>query len=219
MLLNIFQQGLDPYQLFIAVLSVLVVAITAFAYHEFAHAYVADRLGDPTPRENGRMTLNPFPHLSLVGMILLLFIGFGWATTPINPSKLRGDIRRSMALVSIAGPLANLLMALLFAIPYQLVNAGILDAQAFEFSDFRFFFQMGLLINVILFVFNLLPIPPLDGFTILVGIVPEPLSRPLIALRQSGYTSFIFLAVIFLLPMLGYDVFGVIFAVVDPIIN
>jgi hypothetical protein len=97
-----------------------VTAILAFAYHEFAHAFVADRLDDPTPRSLGRMTLNPFVHLSAFGLVMLFLFGFGWATTPVNPSRLRGNPRTSMAIVSVAGPAANLLMALLYAIPVRL---------------------------------------------------------------------------------------------------
>jgi len=217
MLRGIFQQGLEPYDLVVRIISTIAVAITAFAYHEYAHAIVADRLGDPTPRENGRITLNPFPHLDVVGMILLLAVGFGWATTPVRPDLLRGETRKSMALVAVAGPTANLLMALLFAIPYQLVKFGILDAQTFATSDFEFFFRMGLIINILLLVFNLLPIPPLDGFSILVGIVPEPLADPLVAFRRSGYSMYLLLAIVFVLPYLGYDVIGFIFPVVDSI--
>ncbi len=219
MLRGIFSQGLDPFDLAIAIISVLVVAITAFAYHEYAHAVVADYLGDPTPRKAGRMTLNPFPHLDMMGMILLLFIGFGWATTPVNPSMLRGETRRSMALVAVAGPIANLIMAFIFSIPYQLVNFGILDQAAFFGSDFAYFFRIGLYINILLFVFNLLPIPPLDGFTILVGILPEDFAQPLMAFRRSPYSMYLLIGLIFVLPFMGFDVIGFIFPVVDSIIG
>lgn len=203
----------------IRAISVIVIAITAFAYHEFAHAIVADRLGDPTPRNNGRITLNPFPHLDLIGMILLLAVGFGWATTPVRPDLMRGETRKSMALVAVAGPIANILMALLFSIPYQLVNFGMLDPEIFFNSSLNFFFRVGLYINVLLFIFNLLPIPPLDGFSILVGIVPKPMAQPLMALRNSGMTAFIFIAIIFILPQVGIDVIGFIFPVVDQVID
>ena len=102
------------------IIAFAITAILAFAYHEFAHAFVADRLGDPTPRDNGRITLNPFPHLSVFGLIMLFLVGFGWAVTPVNPSLLRGNYRRSMAMVAIAGPLANLAMAILWALPIPL---------------------------------------------------------------------------------------------------
>ena len=149
-----------------------ITAVLAFAYHEFAHAYVADRLDDPTPRSLGRISLNPFVHLSAFGILMLFLLGFGWATTPVNPNRLRGNPRTSMAIVAIAGPLANLLMALLYAIPVRLgliepsLSSGILPTAA----HFAF---MGIYINLVLLAFNLLPIPPLDGFTILLGLLPS----------------------------------------------
>ncbi|MFT5194470.1 MAG: Zn-dependent protease [Cellvibrionaceae bacterium] len=220
MLLDIFQQGLDPYNLFISVLSVLLVAITAFAYHEFAHAFVADYLGDPTPRENGRMTFNPLPHLDMMGMILLLFIGFGWATTPVRPDLLRGDPRRSMALVAVAGPMANLFMAILFSIPWQLIKFGLLDADMFFASDFAFFFWVGLNINILLLVFNLLPVPPLDGFTILIGLLPDPLAAPLIAIRRSPISLYLLLGVLFILPRVtGFGIGNLISPIVERVLG
>lgn len=183
-----------------------ITAILAFAYHEFAHAIVADRLGDPTPREHGRITLNPIPHLDLMGTVLLLLFGFGWATTPVSPQRLRGNPRTSMAIVAIAGPLANLLMAILYVLPitFGLVvsgpSAGGVIPTPYEFLS------MGILINLFLMVFNLLPIPPLDGFTVLMGLLPAEMAYQLQPLRRYGFI--ILIAVIFLLPTLGIDIFG-----------
>lgn len=78
-------------------------ALLAFAYHEFAHAFVADRLGDDTPRQFGRLTLNPFVHLDIFGTLMLLLVGFGWASTPVNPRNLRGNPRTAHAVVAVAG--------------------------------------------------------------------------------------------------------------------
>ena len=89
-------------------ISFAVTIIIAFAYHEAAHALVADRLGDSTPRAYGRMTLNPIAHLDRTGLILVLLFGFGWASTPVNPYQLRGNRYRSHAIVAVAGPVANL---------------------------------------------------------------------------------------------------------------
>src|SRR5690606_10596481 len=106
----------------------VIVVFFAFAYHELGHALVADYLGDPTPRNQGRITLNPIPHLSALGLILVIVFGFGWATTPINPSLLRGNPRTSHAFVALAGPAMNLLMAILFAIPYRILYTSPLTA-------------------------------------------------------------------------------------------
>lgn len=194
----------------------IIVAVMAFAYHEFAHALAADRLGDSTPRSMGRMTLNPLPHLSLFGMAMLILIGFGWATTPINPRNFRRP-RTDHALVAIAGPAANLLMAILFAIPLRLLLA---DNYAFtrQLVDMGLslttldvlitFFQIGVRLNLFLIAFNLLPIPPLDGFWVLRGILPIEMAYRLDPLLQYG--TLIFLAVIFVLPRMGLSVFSLI---------
>jgi Zn-dependent protease len=183
-----------------------ITAVLGFAYHEFAHAIVADRLGDPTPRSFGRITLNPFKHLSLYGLAFLFIIGFGWAVTPVNPNRLRGNPRQSMAIVAIAGPLANLAMALLFALPirFDLVSPAYGDVIPTAWQ----FLEQGLIINLLLFAFNLMPIPPLDGFTILVGLLPPELAYRLEGLRQYG--TLILLGVLVLLPLAGLDLLSLI---------
>jgi len=129
--------------------------IIALSFHEFAHAWVADKLGDLTPRFTGRLTINPLAHLDILGTIMLLFFRFGWAKpVMINPDNFKKP-KRDMALVALSGPMMNLLLAFLFAIPFRL---GIHMGWATE----RFFFN-ALIINISLMVFNLIPLPPLDG--------------------------------------------------------
>ncbi|HZD11401.1 MAG TPA: site-2 protease family protein [Candidatus Binatia bacterium] len=188
----------------------LITATLAFAYHEFAHAIVADRLGDYTPRSYGRITLNPFVHLDLFGMIMLILAGFGWATTPVNPNNLRGNPRTSYAIVALAGPAANLLMAVIFALP---IRFGLLSPSAggpalgsFALPSLFQLFYIGVQINLLLFAFNLMPIPPLDGFTILMGVLPPEMAYRLTPLRQYG--TVILLVVILILPRIGLDVLG-----------
>ena len=188
--------------------------IFAFAYHEAAHAYTADYLGDPTPRSYGRITLNPVAHLDRVGLLMVLLFGFGWASTPVNPSRLQGNPRVSHALVAVAGPMANLLMALLFALP---IRFGLVTSTA-PFNEFvpsiGLLLYTGVPTNLLLFAFNLLPIPPLDGFTILLGVLPAELAYRIAPLRQYGIL--ILLAAILLLPRLGFDIIG---AIIFPIIQ
>jgi Zn-dependent protease len=193
----------------------IIVAVFAFAYHEFGHAIVADRLGDLTPRRHGRITLNPIPHLSLVGMIMLLLIGFGWAVTPIDPRQMRGNPRTSHAIVALAGPAANFIMAFLFAIPLRLITAGIIQPAAFTggessmVTQFLFtFLTIGVRLNLFLIAFNLLPIPPLDGFWILRGVLPAEMAYRLDGLQQYG--MLIFLLVIFVLPRVGISIFPLV---------
>lgn len=190
----------------------IVVLIFAFAYHELAHAVVADRLGDPTPRSHGRMTLNPIPHLDRTGIILAILIGFGFAFTPINPMYLRGNPRRSMAIVAVAGPLANFLMAALMALPIRL--GWVAFAPPLEVLPSLYsFLTFGVYYNLLLGAFNLIPIPPLDGFRILVGILPPDISIQLEQLYQ--YSMLIFLGVFFLLPAVGINI---AFEIINPII-
>lgn len=197
--------GFDPPSRLIAF---VITALLAFAYHEFAHAIVADRLGDPTPRSYGRITLNPIVHLDRMGTILLLLFGFGWASTPVSPQRLRGNPRTSMAIVAVAGPAANLLMAILYALPifFGIVEPGPIGT---TLPTLFGFLQIGIFINILLMVFNLLPIPPLDGFTILLGLLPAEMAYQLAPLRQYGFL--ILIVVVFLLPRVGIDVFGAVF--------
>lgn len=180
-------------------------ALLAFAYHEFAHALVADRLGDDTPRRFGRLTLNPFVHLDLFGTLMLLLAGFGWASTPVNPRNLRGNPRTAHGIVAVAGPIANALMAVLWGLPLMtgLVEMssspdGAILPTVYEVCS------TGVFINLVLFAFNLMPIPPLDGFTILVGLLPVEMAYRLEPLRQYG--TIILLLVIFLLPRIGLNI-------------
>jgi Zn-dependent protease len=162
-------------------------------------------LGDDTPRQYGRITLNPFPHIDRIGFLLLAIFGFGWATTPVNPSKFRGNPRYGHALVAVAGPLANLLMAIIFATlsrSFVLLIGSVPEI----FVDLVFW---GVWLNCILLFFNLLPVPPLDGFTILLGMLPAELAYRLMPLRQYG--MYIFLIIFFLLPMANIPVVGFIF--------
>lgn len=180
-------------------------ALLAFAYHEFAHALVADRMGDDTPRQFGRISLNPFVHLDLFGTLMLLLAGFGWASTPVNPRNLRGNPRTAHAIVAIAGPVANAFMAVLWGLPLM---AGLVERSfAPDGALLPTLYQVcytGVLINLVLFAFNLMPIPPLDGFTILVGLLPGEMAYRLEPLRQYG--TIILLLVIFLLPRVGLNV-------------
>ena len=151
--------------------------LIALTFHEFAHAFAADKLGDDTPRRQGRLTLNPLAHMDPVGSILLLFAGFGWGKpVEINPRNFNRDITvdKANAIVSFAGPLMNFILAIIFSLIY---------AAIFRFGDAGFFnTQAGgilltivfsaILTNVGLGVFNLIPLPPLDGSKILMNFLP-----------------------------------------------
>lgn len=138
--------------------------LVGFVFHELAHAWVADALGDPSPRYSGRLTLNPLRHIEPVGFLLLLVAGFGWAKpVQVNPVRFR-DPHRGMALVAAAGPLANLLLALVFLLALRWVPLGGPAGRELIYES--------ALINVAMGVFNLLPVPPLDGSRVLAGLFP-----------------------------------------------
>ena len=141
----------------------LVALLMAIAVHEFSHAFVADKLGDPTPRLQGRVTLNPKAHIDLMGILFLFMFGFGWGRpVQFDPFNLKSP-RRDAALISVAGPISNLLIAVILS----------LVLRATSMSFLIIFIQL----NVMLAVFNLLPIHPLDGFKIVGGLLPEDKAR------------------------------------------
>ena len=139
--------------------------LPALVLHEYAHARVAVAMGDPTPRLAGRLSFNPLRHLDLIGAIMLLFAGFGWARpVPINPYNFY-DRRRGLLLVSLAGPLTNLVLGFAAALLYYLFSFHTRDLAGIFLS---ILFQY----NIALFVFNLIPIPPLDGSKVLQSLLP-----------------------------------------------
>ena len=146
----------------------LLAVLIAITFHETAHGYVAYRLGDPTAKNAGRLTLNPIAHLDPIGALLMLVAGFGWAKpVPVNPFYFKGDRTKGMMLVSIAGPLTNLVLSF---VAYFIYVAG----QGFYHIPFLGeFLQVSVTLNVYLAVFNLIPIPPLDGSKILAGFLPK----------------------------------------------
>lgn len=146
--------------------------LIALTFHEYAHAWMATRLGDRTARNAGRLTLNPVPHLDPIGTLLLFVVGFGWAKpVPVNPYNLRGDIKQGLMLVSLAGPGANLLLAFIGTVVLG-VSMGMVGFAAGIDSPLGNILQAVILVNLILAFFNLLPIPPLDGSKILAGLLP-----------------------------------------------
>ncbi|MHC6180545.1 site-2 protease family protein [Clostridium sp. JNZ X4-2] len=149
--------------------------LIGFAFHEFAHAAVADKLGDKTPKFQGRLTLNPFAHVDIIGFIMILLAGFGWAKpVEINPNAFKNRNADDLK-VSIAGPLANLIIAFLAAILvvllYKFERLSIGTSSTFNILTKIILYIVN--INCMLFVFNLIPIPGLDGFHILRDIFPS----------------------------------------------
>lgn len=175
--------------------------LIGFAFHEYAHAFVADRLGDPTPRSQGRLTLNPFVHLDLFGTLMAVFFQFGWAKpVQTHPQYYKGNPTRGHMLVAIAGPLMNLFISFIGMVVW------IVLLHSFGASSWMPIFSkimMALvLMNLGLGVFNLLPIPPLDGFSILRWILPARFGSFLNILEQYG--------MIILMIVLFTDILGIV---------
>lgn len=192
----------------------VVVLIVAFTVHEFAHAFTADRLGDYTPRMNGRLTLNPIAHLDPMGSLLLLVVGFGWAKpVPINPYALGRRSSAGVMWVSLAGPLSNLIMAILAAVPFRLGLVSLATAQYDAYLSGSHILPTipqilweFIVINLVLMLFNLIPLAPLDGEKIFDHFLPPSWSRGLQSIQQYG--PLILLAVLFVGPLVGLDIVG-----------
>jgi Zn-dependent protease len=193
-----------PPAMLIANLCVLLVAFTG---HEFAHAWTANFFGDDTPRLNGRLSLNPFVHLDVMGSLLLVIAGFGWAKpVPINPYVLQRHSRAAMMWVSFAGPLSNLLMAGLAAIPLRF---GLVEPQPIFAGQLiptlGQILSQFVVINVILAFFNLIPIPPLDGDQIAEFFFP-PTWVQFLDRYIRPYGPVVLIMLVFVLPMLRLDI-------------
>lgn len=194
--------GLSPSTLIARIFTLII----AFTIHELAHAWIAVELGDDTPRRMGRLTLNPLAHLDPIGSLLLIFAGFGWAKPVItNPYNFRYGPRLGMAIVAAAGPLANLIMALLAAIPFRL---GLLDSGNRQLLWLVIFFDEFIFLNIILMLFNLLPIVPLDGSKVLRGFAPREWDGWLNPLEQWG--PFILMALVVLGSFGRFSLIGLI---------
>ena len=191
----------DPLTIILATIAF----IFAIACHEANHAFVATALGDDTPRLAGRLTLNPMRHISPLGILTFVLMGFGWGWTPVSPWKLRPNPRLGSAIVAAAGPLANLALALVLTVPLRL---GVALS-----PELHRFLVLAIILNLTLFVFNLLPIPPLDGFSFLVGILPQGPSGALKQLERYGVG--ILMALMTHPSFIGINIIG---AVVDPLL-
>lgn len=152
------------------------VLLCVMPVHEFAHALIADKLGDKTARYSGRLTMSPFAHLDLFGSLMIIICGIGYAKpVPVNPNNFKNP-KKGMALTALAGPISNLISAFIFLLVFNCVQTfgiNLANTNYLLFSIILTFFYYAATINVSLAVFNLLPIPPLDGSRIFWAVLPD----------------------------------------------
>lgn len=220
----------SPLAFFIIILALSVSLLLGLVLHELVHGYIANKLGDPTAKHNGRLTLNPLAHLDPFGSSLIFFVGFGWAKpVPVNPNYFANPIK-DMALVALAGPLSNLIIAFIFSIPFflgllvpthPLVPPDYADI-IIAFSKLSvanllgLFFGTIVFVNITLAVFNLIPIPPLDGFKVILGLMPAELAYRLSNMEKWGTGLLILLVV---LPFITSGLLSPLWWFIEPFRN
>jgi len=192
------------------ILTRAVILVISLTFHEFSHAWAATRLGDDTPRYNGRLTLNPLKHLDLWGSIMLLVAGFGWAKpVPVNAYALLRRSPAGLMWTALAGPLANLALAIAAAIPFRLgLVTWSLSFTGTAMPTLGQFLSEFILINLSLMLCNLLPLAPLDGDKVADYFFPPKWAAVLDRIRPYG--SYVLLALFFLPRLTGFNIFSAI---------
>jgi Zn-dependent protease len=181
--------------------------LLALTFHEYAHAYVAHRYGDDTAQKSGRLTLNPLRHLDPLGTIMIFLVQFGWAKpVPVNPYNLR-DPKKDMLWISAAGPLSNMLLALVSGLLFRLFSDSAMIAGRDSLTGLLVIVVfLSLKINLALAIFNILPIAPLDGSKILYGLLPPGFGKMIFAFERYG--PYILLGLIIFGRITGVSILG-----------
>ncbi len=179
--------------------------VMSIAVHEFSHAFVATKLGDNTARSLGRLTLNPISHLDVFGTLALLFIGIGWGKpVPFNPYNLKNP-KTGSALISAAGPVSNLIIAIIMSIPYLIIiSTNPSSQQLRSLVDIYSFIYFIISLNAALAIFNLIPVHPLDGFKVLGGFLPKNWYYDWSRMERYG----MFILLILIVPINGGSIIG-----------
>ena len=181
--------------------------LLALTFHEYAHAYVAHRYGDDTAQKSGRLTLNPLRHLDPLGTIMIFLVQFGWAKpVPVNPYNLRNP-KKDMLWISAAGPLSNMLLALISGLLFRLFSDSAMIADRDSLTGLLVIMVfLSLKINLALAIFNIIPIAPLDGSKILYGLLPPGFGKMILAIERYG--PFILIGLIIFGRATGVSILG-----------
>jgi len=181
--------------------------LLALTFHEYAHAYVAHRYGDDTAQKSGRLTLNPLRHLDPLGTIMIFLVQFGWAKpVPVNPYNLRNP-KKDMLWISAAGPISNMLLALISGLLFRLFSDVALITERYSLVGLLVVMVfLSLKINLALAIFNILPIAPLDGSKILYGLLPPGFGKMIFALERYG--PYILIGLIIIGRITGVSILG-----------
>jgi Zn-dependent protease len=217
---------IDPFAALVLFTAIITALILGISFHEFSHAYIADTLGDRLPRRMGRVTLNPLAHLEPLGTMLMLLVGIGWGRpVPVNPYNTKNP-KFALGATAAAGPLSNFVVAAVAGLPIKLdlvpwsspfneANALVLARNGWEFKEYLSVYLSAIvLFSLILGVFNLIPIAPLDGFKVAVGFLPNELSESFASLERYGP---IILITLLVLPFLTGTF--ILFEIMEPIIK
>ena len=160
--------------------------LLALSFHEYAHAWMANRKGDPTAKMLGRLTMNPLAHLDPMGTLMIVIVHFGWAKpVPVNPLNLK-DPKKDMLWIALAGPASNVILAAGLGLLIRVMNGFGVRIDGSFLGLFQYMLYFAVMINLVLAIFNMLPIPPLDGSKILFGVLPTEYEEPYLRFQQYG---------------------------------
>lgn len=224
MILRNILSGGEPMAILQAIVFSLVAIIIAMTFHECAHAFAAYKCGDPTAKMLGRMTLNPMKHINPMGMILLLLFGFGWANPVIITASNFKNKRVGMVVTSAAGPLTNFILSFLSLFIYVIfMILSIVHGDNFIFSNLAMLFYYISMYNMSLGIFNLIPLPPLDGSKIVAGFLPSKWQYKYLSLERYSQILFIVLIIVlnrlnFLSPLMN-ALYGLFYKIIFPLIG